>query len=192
MTAPLGADLKKDLKEVYRMTWWGLMLRGLLSLAVGVFILVRPLASVAAFALVIALWALFGGLVDIVHAIDVHKVLKHWWVMLLSGLVGVGFGIAALIYYPILALTFAVVLFAWWLMLTGVLGIYAAIQAKGLGTHWVWQVVFGVLSLVVGVFALIWPPVTLVTIMALIAWFGLLGGIVLIVGAFKLQSLPHP
>src|SRR5947209_8209941 len=35
-----------DVKRMYRLTWWALMLRGLLSLAVGVFIFARPLGLV--------------------------------------------------------------------------------------------------------------------------------------------------
>lgn len=88
-----------DVKHLYHRTWWALVLRALLALVVGIFILARPLESVAAFALVIAVWALFTGMVDVVHAIELASVMKHWWVLLLSGLVGVGFGILALIYY---------------------------------------------------------------------------------------------
>src|SRR5437879_12921421 len=110
MTSPMMDDVKR----MYRLTWWALMLRGLLSLAVGVFIFARPLESVAAFALVIAWWALFTGLVNIVHAIQLKPVMRHWWVLLLSGLIGVGFGIAALLYYPTLPLSFAVLRAALW------------------------------------------------------------------------------
>src|SRR3989442_11455916 len=118
-TAVLG-----DFRGVYHRTWWALMLRGLLGLAVGIYILARPLDSVAAFALVIAFWALFAGSVEIVQAFEL-KAMMHWWVLLLAGLVGVAFGIAALFNYPGLSLTFAVVMVSWWLTLTGILGIYA-------------------------------------------------------------------
>src|SRR6266581_3697121 len=62
---PKGGDMATavldDLKGVYNRTWWAILLRGLLALTVGVFIFARPLDSVAAFALVIAWWALFSG-----------------------------------------------------------------------------------------------------------------------------------
>src|ERR1041385_4076337 len=90
----MTAAILDDLKRVYQRTWWALVLRGVLALAVGVFVFARPLDSVAAFALVIAWWALFAGAVDIVHALELRRVMRHWWVLLLSGLVGVGFGIA--------------------------------------------------------------------------------------------------
>jgi uncharacterized membrane protein HdeD (DUF308 family) len=44
-----------EIKTHYLRTKWALVIRGLFSIAVGVLILARPLASVAAFALVIAL-----------------------------------------------------------------------------------------------------------------------------------------
>ena len=178
-----------DLKRVYHRAWWALFLRGLLGLAVGVFVLIRPLESVAAFALVIAWWALFSGSVEIVQAFELRSTVHHWWVLLLSGLVGVGFGVASLWYYPVLALTFAVVLVAWWLMITGVIGIYGAFQQKQLGLPWGWTAAFGVLSVVASAFAILVPPATLATIMGLIAGFGIVSGIVLIAGAFKLRSV---
>jgi len=188
----MATSVLDDLKRVYHRTWWALMLRGWLGLAVGVLIFVRPLDSVAAFALVIAWWALFSGFVNIVHAIELKRVMNHWWVLLLSGLVGVGFGIAALVYYPTLSLTFAVVWVAWWLLFTGILGIYAALQERRMGVQWGWTMAFGVLSVAASVFALLAPPVTLAAIMGLIAGFAVVSGIALILGAFKLRSIVHP
>lgn len=178
-----------NLKRGYHRSWWALLLRALVSIAVGVFILARPLESVAAFALVIAYWALFSGFVNIVHAFDVKPILKHWWVMLLSGVVSVGFGIAALLYYPVLSLTFAVVWAAWWLMITGVLAIYGAFMERNLGQPWGWTAVFGVFSVIASAYALLAPPLTLLAIMALIAWFAIVSGVALLIGAFKLRSV---
>ena len=185
----MATSVLGDLRGVYHRTWWALMLRGLLGVAVGIYIFARPLDSVAAFALVIAFWALFAGMVEIVQAIELRAMMKHWWVLLLAGLVGVGFGIAALKYYPGLSLTFAVVWVSWWLTLTGILGIYAAVMQKNLGLQWAWTGAFGALSVVAGLFALLAPPITLAAIMGLIAAFALVSGAALIVGAFKLRSV---
>ncbi|HTR19712.1 MAG TPA: DUF308 domain-containing protein [Gemmatimonadales bacterium] len=188
MTVPVLDDLKK----AYHRAWWALILRGLLGLAVGIFILCRPLDSVAAFALLIAFWAIFTGIVDIVHAIELSSVMKHWWVVLLSGLVGVGFGVAALYYFPGLSLAFVVVWVAWWLLLTGILAIYGAVRLKAAGLQWGWPAAFGVLGVVAGVFALASPPATLAAVMGLIAGFAIVSGIALIIGAFKLRSAVKP
>ena len=187
----MATPILDDLKRGYRLGWWALVLRGMFSLAVGAFVLVRPLESVAAFALVIAFWAIFSGLTTTVHAFELKRVAQHWWVLLLSGLASVGFGVAALLYYPGLSLTFAVVLVAWWLTITGAMGVYAAMQEKRLGLDWGWTAAFAVLSLAAGVFAILAPPVTLVAIMGLIAGFAIVSGVALILGAFKIRSVVH-
>ena len=185
----MATPLLDDLKRLYRRTWWALVLRGMLALAVGVFVLVRPLESVAAFALVIAFWALFSGVVEIVHAIELVPVMKRWWVLLLSGLVGVGFGVAALFYYPVLSLSFAVVWVALWLMITGILGITAALHQRSIGLPWGWTAALGAFSLGASAFALLSPPATLAAIMGLIAGFAIVAGVASVVGAFKLRSV---
>jgi uncharacterized membrane protein HdeD (DUF308 family) len=187
----MATPVLDDLKRAYRLGWWSLLLRGLLGVAVGVFIVVRPLDSVAAFALVIAFWAMFTGLATTVRAIELKRVARHWWVMLLSGLVSVGFGVAALVYYPGLSLTYAVVLVAWWLLITGAIGIYVAMQEANVGLPWGWAAAYGVLSAAAGVFAILAPPLTLAAIMGLIAGFAIVSGVALIVAAFKVRSVVH-
>jgi uncharacterized membrane protein HdeD (DUF308 family) len=180
-----------DVRRAYRGAWWALVLRGLLSVAIGIFVFVRPLESIAAFALLIAWWALFSGAVEIMHGIEMRAVMRHWWVMLLGGLVSVVFGIASLIYYPVLSLTFAVVWAAWWLTITGVLGLYVGMRQKQLGLPWGWTIAFAILSVAAGLFALLAPPVTLAAIMGLIAGFAMISGVALLVAAFTMRSKVH-
>jgi uncharacterized membrane protein HdeD (DUF308 family) len=177
------------LHGAYQRAWWALVLRGILGIAIAVFVFMRPLDSIASFALVIAFWALFSGLIQIVHAIELRRVFTRWWVLLISGVVGAAFGIAALYYYPGLSLTFAVVWASWWLLLTGGLAVYAAIVERGLGLSWGWTLAFGLVSLVAGTYAIMTPPVTLAAIMGLIAGFALVSGVVLLIGAAKLSSV---
>ena len=188
----MATPILDDLKSGYRRAWWALMLRGVLGLIIGVLVIMRPLDSVAALALLIAFWSIFNGIVGVMHAIDLKAVMKHWWVLMLSGLVSVGFGCAALYYYPGLSLTFAVLLVTWWLMATGVLEIYAATEQRKLGIQWGWTLAFGVMSILAAGFALLAPPITLVAIMALIATYSIASGIALIAGAFRLRGVVKP
>jgi uncharacterized membrane protein HdeD (DUF308 family) len=181
----MASDL---IQSAYRRTWWSLVLRGLFGIALGAIIIWRPIESVASFALVVALWAFFSGVVQIVHAIDLRAVFSQWWVMLISGLVSVGFGLAAIYYYPALSLTFAVVWVAWWLLLTGGLAIYLAIQERSLGMPWGWTFVFGLSGIVTAALAFMNPPATLAAIMGLIAGFAIVSGVVLLDGAYKLST----
>lgn len=184
----MASDL---IQTVYRRTWWSLVLRGIFGIALGVIILWRPLESIATFALVIAIWAFFSGIVQIVHAFDLRAVFPQWWAVLLGGIVGVAFGIAAFYYYPALSLAFAVAWTAWWLLLTGGFAIYVAVQERQLDLPWGWTLVYGLAAIATSALAFMNPPLTLVAIMGLIAGFAIVGGVVLLVGAYRLGSVKN-
>jgi uncharacterized membrane protein HdeD (DUF308 family) len=176
------------IQTAYRRTWWALVLRGLLAIAVGILIITRPLDSIASFALVIALWSLFVGIVQMVRAFELRTVVDQWWVLLLSGLISAAFGVAALFYYPGLSLAFAVIWTTWWLIFSGVIGVGAAVWERRMGLAWGWSLAFGVVSIAAGAFAIMNPPATLAAILGLIAGFALVGGLVLLIGAFRLSA----
>jgi len=177
------------IQTAYRRVWWGLALRGLLGLALGLFILWRPMDSLAAFALVIAIWALFSGIVQIVHAFDLRGLYDHWWVALLSGLVSALFGIAALYYYPALSLAFVVIWTSLWLILTGVFATYIALLERRVDlSSWGWTLIFGLVAGVAGIIALVSPGLTVSAIISLLAAFAIVSGIVMLIGAYRLSS----
>ena len=180
--------IANDLKAGYNQTKWALLVRGLLSLMIGILILARPLESVAALALVIALWSLFDGFVNIARAFQLRSIAAHWWVLLLGGIVSVVFGFAALYYYPVLSLAFAVVWTAYWLAFSGLVAVYAAVQERRADMSWGWTMAFGVVAIAGGILAFMYPEATLASLMGVIAGFAFVGGVVLLMGAGKMQS----
>jgi uncharacterized membrane protein HdeD (DUF308 family) len=183
-----GNMAQSQISQAVNRVWWALVIRGVFAIILGIFIIARPAESVAAFALVIAIWAVVQGLVNIVHAIDLRSIAPHWWLLLLSGLISTAFGIAALYYYPGLSLSFAVVWTAWWLMLGGIAGISVAVQERRIGMSWGWTMTLGVLGVVAAVYAFVSPPTTLVALMAVIAAYAIVGGVVLLMGAYRLRT----
>ena len=181
--------MSNEIKNLYNRVKWGLVVRGLIGIALGIFIIARPFESVAALALVNAIWALVDGVVNIVHSFELRAIVKHWWALLLSGIVSVLFGVAAFYYYPGLSLTFAVLWTAMWLLTAGILGAYVAMQERSLGLSWGWTLVWSIVSVIGGVFALMRPGLTLASLISVIATFGILGGIALLVGAGRMQSV---
>jgi len=180
--------MSEVLHSVYRRAWWALALRGVFALAIGLFILWRPFDSIAAFALVIAWWALFSGIIQVVHAFELHTAYSKWWLLLISGLIGIAFGIAALYYYPTLSLAFAVLWVTWWLFVSGILAVIVAVWERRIGIKWGWTLAFGIVCILAGIFALMSPPATLAAIMGLIAAFAIISGVLNLIGAFSLSS----
>ena len=180
--------LTDALVSAYHRSKGALLIRGLLGIALGAFILMRPLASVAAFALVIAIWALADGIVSIVQAFDLRSVIAHWGTLLFAGIVSVLFGIAALYFYPGLSLAFAVMWAAWWLIIGGALGIYVALQERKAELPWGWTLTSGIIAIAFGVLSIVYPAITLAALMGILAAFGIIGGIAMLVAAGKMQS----
>jgi uncharacterized membrane protein HdeD (DUF308 family) len=180
--------IASELRKAYNTTKWALLLRGLLSLAVGIAIIWRPMTSVVALALVIALWSLFDGMINIVRSFDLRGVVQHWWVMLLAGIVGVAFGVAALYYFPGLSLTFAVIWTAYWLTITGVIAVYIAWQERSAGLSWGWTMAFGLVAIAGGVIAFMNPQATLASLLGVLAGFAIISGVFLLIAAGSLVS----
>jgi len=178
-----------NLRDIYHQTKWALVLRGVLSIVVGVFIISRPMASVAAFALIIALWALFDGVVNIVRSFNLRGVVRHWWILLVSGIISVLFGVAALYTFPSLSLAFAVAWTAYWLILSGVMAVYASFQERSIGLSWGWTMAFGVIAIIGGIYAFMSPGATLLTLVALYATFAIVSGVFLLIAALRMQTL---
>jgi uncharacterized membrane protein HdeD (DUF308 family) len=181
--------LSDEFNEVYSHARWGLLLRGLFSLAIGIVIITRPMNSAAAFAILIAVWALIVGITEVADGIHYRSVLPHWWLILFAGLVSIAFSIAAFYYYPGLSLAFAVIWVAWWLIVSGFFGIYVALQERKIGVSWGWPFAFGVLFVLGGIYAVMRPSVTLAAILGLIAAIAIIGGVFQLVGFFRLGAV---
>ena len=179
------------IRRAYDRNKWGFVLRGLFGVALGIFIFARPLASVAALALAIALWALIDGIVNILHAFHLRGVASHWGVQLAGGIVSTAFGIAALYRYPELSLGFAVLWVAFWLLSLGVLGAYAAVLQRRAGASWGGTMLIVAPTIAAGVLAIAYPGVTLVSLMALLGAYGIIGGIGMLLGAGLMESIEH-
>jgi uncharacterized membrane protein HdeD (DUF308 family) len=77
---------------------------------------------------------------------------------------------------------------ALWFITGGVLGAYVAIQERNAHLSWGWTMAFSLVAIAAGVLAIMYPRITLAGLMSLIATFGIVGGVALLIGAGKMQS----
>ena len=75
------------------MRWWPYLLFGLLGIVAGAVVFVWPQISMLVLVYVIAFWAVFGGISEVMAAIRLRKVIKNEWALVLSGIVSIIFGI---------------------------------------------------------------------------------------------------
>ena len=183
-----GVDLINALRRKHRRTWWALVVRGLLALAVGVLILARTRDSLAALALIVAVWALVSGMTEILHALETRALFRSWWILLISGLISMCFGVAAVYFYPVLSLAFMAVWVGVLLAGNGVVVIYASLQMKNAGISWLGTCMWGVLSVLGSVIAFLNPSVTLAVILELLAVFSIVSGFALLIAAWRIRA----
>jgi uncharacterized membrane protein HdeD (DUF308 family) len=75
-----------------REPWWPWVLHGLISIAVGLIALRWPGITAFAFLLLIAYWAILRGILTIVAAIQLRRVIQGEFWMILGGIISIVFG----------------------------------------------------------------------------------------------------
>ena len=106
--------------------WWWLLIEGVLSVAAGLFAFLVPAMTALILLILIAAWAVATGIFEIAAAIQLRKYITGEWMLVLSGILSVLFGLL-LLFNP-----------------TG--GVLAVVWIIG-----AYSVVFGVLLLILGV-----------------------------------------
>ena len=78
--------------------WWLILLLGLVSIGAGVIAIVHPGLTALVLVLVIGANALVTGVLDIATAIRLRKTMRGEWLLVLSGIVSVVFGVLVFLF----------------------------------------------------------------------------------------------
>jgi uncharacterized membrane protein HdeD (DUF308 family) len=114
---------------------------------------------------------------------------ESWWAVGLRGILGILFGLICLL-TPGLAVEVFVILFAAYMLVDGVFAIVAGIKAARNGERWGLLILEGIVDLAAGLVAVLWPAITLVALIWLIAIWAVVTGALMLAGAFSL-NLDH-
>jgi uncharacterized membrane protein HdeD (DUF308 family) len=110
---------------------------------------------------------------------------QNWWAVALRGVFAILFGVIALL-VPGATILSLVLLFSGYMLVDGIFGIVAALRAARKGERWGLLVVEGVLNIAVGVVAFLWPGLTAITFVVLLAAWSLVSGGLMLGAAFRL------
>ena len=112
---------------------------------------------------------------------------RNWWAVLLRGLIAGALGILIL-WMPVFSLATLALVFGAYVLADGVLGITAAMRAARRHERWGWLVLEGLLDLAAGVAALVWPQLTIIVFVALLAAWAIVSGGTMALAALRLQE----
>ena len=164
--------------------WSTLAIRGVCAIVFGVLSFMWPALSLATLVIIWGVYALIDGALALVAGVKAKI-----WSLVFIGLVGVLAGIGAFVYPGRTALVLLYFIAAW-AIVTGILAIYIAIRLrKELTGEWVLALA-GVLSVVFGMMLIARPGAGALAVVLILASYAVAFGVLLLVLAFKLKSLP--
>ena len=158
---------------------------GAICLIAGIVLLFWPDRTWTVVARFIGIFLVVIGFGQSVEAVTDHRQGSYWGLLLLRGLINLGFGLA-LVFWPSATVTVVVWLVGLDLVLTGVLALIVSFQVpKEMGRSTF--LVQAAITIVLGVLIMAWPDATLTVISVILGILLILFGIVLLVGGYRLS-----
>jgi len=111
---------------------------------------------------------------------------RNWWAVALRGVVAIVFGLLAF-FWPGFVWLVAVWTFAGFALIDGIFAIVAAVTGHREGRRWWALLLEGIVGIAAGVLALLWPNITLLVLLALIAIWAVVTGVLEIITAIELR-----
>jgi uncharacterized membrane protein HdeD (DUF308 family) len=106
---------------------------------------------------------------------------RGWWMFLLTGILWIIFGFIVLSFDDFETVWAVAVFFGIGFIVGGILELAVASRVPG----WKWlHILFGIIAIVAGILALIWPGQTFLVLAAIIGWYVLFSGIMDMITAF--------
>ena len=111
---------------------------------------------------------------------------RSWWAVALGGVASVLFGLLAF-RWPALTLVALVTLYGAFALVDGVFSLITAIEGIEHHQSWIWPGLRGVAGVAAGVITFIWPSITALALLYIIAAWAVVTGAIEIVGAIQLR-----
>jgi uncharacterized membrane protein HdeD (DUF308 family) len=123
-----------------------------------------------------------------IAVVDVGTLARNWWVVLLRGVAGIIFGLATF-FAPGISLAALVLVFGAFAFADGILAVISAIRGRGTSNGWWVLLLQGLAGIAAGVLTFVWPNITALALLYLIAAWALLTGGLEIGAAIRLRKV---
>ena len=116
-----------------------------------------------------------------------ETLIRNWWLFTLRGVLGIIFGILALI-FPGPTILSLVLLFSTYMLADGIFGIISAVRAiRRKEDRWGLLIFEGLIDIAVGILAFLWPGITVVAFVLLVGAWAIVTGAVMTAAGFRLN-----
>jgi uncharacterized membrane protein HdeD (DUF308 family) len=114
------------------------------------------------------------------------NIIQNWWLAILRGVIAIVFGVVAFL-WPGSTLFALVLLFGFYALADGLIAVAAGLTHTKDSPRWWVFLLEGLVGIAAGVATLVWPGVTTLVLIAMIAAWAILTGILEIAAAIRLR-----
>ncbi len=167
--------------------WWALAVRGLFAVLFGIAAFIWPGMALRFLIALFGLYALLDGLFALIAGYLAAETHRRSWPLIVSGLAGIAVGVLTYVRPAVTALVLLYYI-SFWAVLTGVLGIAAAIRLRReIENEW-FLGISGAASVLFGLYIVVAPGAGALALLWLIGIYALAIGILLLALAFRLRG----
>jgi uncharacterized membrane protein HdeD (DUF308 family) len=191
MSSPGGLDVTPEQRDILRIigkSWGWVLFFGIVTLALGVLVALKPKDTIYAFAIVLGIWLFVAGLFRIVMAIADHEDSGGTrWLMAILGLLSVIIGILFLRHTEETVTTLAFLIGLFWVV-GGIIEFFTAYSELGSPARG-FRVGMGLLAFAAGIVTLVWPHLTLNVLAVIMGIWLIIYGILEVALSLQLRHL---
>ena len=167
--------------------WWLVLLQGIAAFLIGILLVTNPGITVLTLVVFLGVYWLVGGVFDLVSIFLDHR---GWGWRLFTGILGILAGLV-IVRNPLWAGIAVPTTLVYVLGIIGVIlggaRLVRAFTGGGLG-----EGLLGVVSIILGIFLLMRPLISLLFLVYVIGFWAIAGGVAMMVGAFWLRRETRP
>ncbi|WP_442543794.1 HdeD family acid-resistance protein [Arthrobacter sp. KN11-1C] len=173
-------------QQLFKGSGTALIIRGIAAVLFGILVVVWPGVSLLAMVILFGIYAVFDGVANIAQYVTRKRRRSAW--QLVGGIISVLAGLVAFAWPGITALSLALVIGLWALIL-GVSQMALAFEVKRtVGLWWLWLIT-GIVTTVFGLFLIVLPGPGILSLLGLLSSFAIVFGVLLIASGVGLRRL---
>jgi uncharacterized membrane protein HdeD (DUF308 family) len=161
--------------------WWELVIRGLLVMAFGAVAILLPDPTISQLITFFGVLVFMEGIFQMMGAFNVKVENPQWILMLIGGTFSFMMGVIALSWLDITDVVLLWIIAAWALINGTILTVFAGKALEG-GGHVVLLLIGGIVGIIFGLVAFIWPEQTALTLVTVIGTFAIVIGVLSLAG----------
>jgi len=183
--------IESKLKNVATGIWWLILLRGIAALLLGILLLTNTAETLLVLIIFLGIYWVVDGIITLLTSFSGRKEHSGWGWGIFAGTISVFAGLAVLS-HPVLTsmftASFMVSLVGILIVISGISSIVSGFRLRKTSDEWT-MIVGGALSAILGLLLLMNPLFSAVVYVYALAFFSIIGGIVLISLAFRAKKL---